>query len=70
MFREFHIKPPYKSTRDIFCLRDERAVDKYSEISFRNTRFKLPVSAVGKKVKLRISDDINSSGTVRPIFYS
>ncbi len=60
MFKEFHIKPPYKSTKDIFCLRDERVVDKYSEISFRNMRFKLPISAIENKVKLRIAPDINT----------
>jgi len=60
MFREFHVRPPYKSPKDIFCLRDERIVDKYSEISFRNMRFKLPTSAIGSQVKLRIVPNENN----------
>ncbi len=60
LFREFSIKPPYQSTRDIFCLRESRTVDKYSEISFKNMQFKLPNSTVGQRVELRISPDIKT----------
>ena len=55
LFREFHVRPPYTSTKDIFCLRDEKVVDQYSEISFRNITFKMPVSSIGDKVKMRIA---------------
>jgi hypothetical protein len=60
LFREFSIKPPYQSTKDIFCLREERTVDKYAEISFNNMRFKLPRSAIGQRVELRISPDLET----------
>lgn len=60
LFREFSIKPPYQSPRDIFCLREERTVDKYAEISFNNMRFKLPRSAIGQRVELRISPDVET----------
>ncbi len=60
LFREFHVRPPYKSTKDIFCLRDERVVDQYSEISFRNITFKMPVSSIGDKVKMRIAPNVET----------
>ena len=60
LFREFSIKPPYQSPKDIFCLRDERTVDKYAEISFKSIRFKLPTSAINQKVQLRISPDLET----------
>lgn len=33
LFREFYIKPPFVSTKDIFCLRLKRTIDAYRKIS-------------------------------------
>ena len=60
LLREFSIRPPYQSPKDIFCLRKHRIVDKYAEISFKNLRFKLPASTINQKVELRISPDLET----------
>jgi len=36
LFRQFKIKPPYKSVKDIFCLRLDRTVDAYRRVSLNN----------------------------------
>ncbi len=36
LFREFKIKPPFQSTKDIFCLRLQRTADAYRKISINN----------------------------------
>src|SRR4030043_1258098 len=36
LFREFTIKPPYQSVKDIFCLRMDRTIDPYRRISINN----------------------------------
>ena len=60
LLREFSIRPPYQSPKDIFCLRDHRVVDKYAEISFKSIWFNLPTSAINRKVGLRISPDLET----------
>ena len=42
LFREFTIRPPFKSTKDIFCLRVERMVNSYRKISINNLELKVP----------------------------
>jgi hypothetical protein len=41
LFREFKIKPPYQSTKDIFCLRLDRTADAYRQISINNIHLKV-----------------------------
>jgi len=41
LFREFSIKPPFLSTKDIFCLRLERTADAYRRISINNIFLKV-----------------------------
>ena len=36
LFREFNLKPPFLSTKDIFCLRLQRSTDAYRKISINN----------------------------------
>jgi hypothetical protein len=36
LFGEFTISPPFKSTKDIFCLRVDRMVDSYRKVSINN----------------------------------
>ncbi len=53
LFRDFRIKPPYKSTKDIFCLRIDRIVDPYRYISINTLKFKVHADP-HKQVNLRI----------------
>jgi hypothetical protein len=54
LFREFMVPPPFKSTKDIFCLLAERVVNPYRKISFNNLEFKLSGVSVRDTVQLRI----------------
>lgn len=36
LFREFSVKPPFESPKDIFCIRIDRIVDAYRRISLHN----------------------------------
>lgn len=53
LFREFKINPPYKSPKDIFCLRMSRIVDPYRHISISSLKFKVHADP-HKQVNLRI----------------
>jgi hypothetical protein len=53
LFREFKIRPPFQSAKDIFCLRMNRIIDPYRKISINNLRFKLHADP-RKQVNLRI----------------
>jgi hypothetical protein len=53
LFREFKISPPYKSAKDIFCLRADRIVDPYRHISISPLKFKVHADPY-KQVNLRI----------------
>jgi len=53
LFREFKITPPYKSAKDIFCLRMDRIVDPYRRISISPLQFKVHADP-HKQVNLRI----------------
>jgi len=54
LFREFKIRPPYQSMKDIFCLRIERTIDPYRRISINNLRLKVNNATPRKRVALRI----------------
>lgn len=54
LFREFMVPPPFKSTKDIFCLMTERVVNPYRKISFNNLEFKLSGVSVRDTIQLRI----------------
>ena len=54
MFRNFVIKPPFQSIRDIFCIRISRTVDTYRRISINNVALKANQVPIGAKVELRI----------------
>jgi hypothetical protein len=41
LFREFKVKPPFLSTKDIFCLRLQRIIDAYRKISINNLVLKV-----------------------------
>lgn len=54
MFRDFAIKPPFQSIRDIFCIRLERTVNPYRKISINNVVLKADHAPIGAKVELRV----------------
>jgi hypothetical protein len=54
LFREFKIKPPFQSVKDIFCLRMHRTVDPYRRISINNLQLKVNHATPRKEVNLRI----------------
>jgi len=54
LFREFQVKPPFQSVKDIFCLRTERTVDPYRRISLHNLQLKVNNATPRKRVTLRI----------------
>ncbi len=53
LFREFKIRPPFQSSKDIFCLRIDRTVDPYRQISISSLQFKVHADPK-KKANLRI----------------
>jgi hypothetical protein len=54
LFREFSIKPPFQSTKDIFCLRYDRTADAYRKISFNNLELRVNGVNPRDKVNIRI----------------
>lgn len=54
LFREFQVRPPFQSVKDIFCLRVERTVDSYRKMSFHNLQLKVNNATPRKRVTLRI----------------
>ena len=54
LFRPFHIKPPYKNVKDIFCLRLERVADAYRKISLHTLPLKLNGVNPGDVLNLRL----------------
>jgi len=65
LFREFTIKPPYLSVKDIFCLRTNRTIDPYRRISINNLQLKLNHATPGKSVNLRIYPSTNEFCEIR-----
>jgi hypothetical protein len=60
LFREFRIMPPFKSTKDIFCLRVDRMVDSYRKVSINNLELKVPSAPLHERIQLRIIPDRES----------
>jgi len=54
LFHPFTVKPPYLSTRDIFCLRLDRKADAYRRISINNIFLKVNKLNPHQSVNLRI----------------
>jgi len=54
LFRPFHVKPPFQSPKDIFCLRLERTVDPYRRISLHTFELKLNGVNPGDVLNLRL----------------
>ncbi|MBI3626945.1 hypothetical protein HY224_02780 [Candidatus Uhrbacteria bacterium] len=58
LFRPFKIKEPFESTKDIFCLREQRVVNSYRKISFHNVELTVPGVPHRNTVDLRIVPDL------------
>lgn len=54
LFREFKIRSPYQSAKDIFCLRLNRTVDPYRRVSINNLILKVNGVTPGERVNIRI----------------
>jgi len=54
LFREFKIKPPFKSVKDIFCFRIDRIADAYRKISINNLQLRVNHLNPRETVNLRI----------------
>jgi hypothetical protein len=65
LFREFEIKPPYESVKDIFCLRINRTIDPYRRISINNLVLKVNGAIPRETVNLRIYPMSNGISEVR-----
>lgn len=58
LFRPFVIKPPYQSSKDIFCLREQRVVNSYRKISFQRLELTVPKAPPRHSVELRIVPNV------------
>ncbi len=65
LFKEFAIKPPYESVKDIFCLRMQRTIDAYRKISLKNLQIKVNNATPRETVNLRIYPMSNGIAEVR-----
>ena len=65
LFREFHVRPPFQSVKDIFCLRIDRTIDPYRKISINNLQLKVANTTPRKRVTLRIYPLNNAISEVR-----
>jgi len=54
LFREFTIKHPYVSVKDIFCFRINRIIDAYRKISIQNIQLRVNNATPRETVELRI----------------
>jgi hypothetical protein len=54
LFREFRIRPPYQSIKDIFCLRINRTISPYRKISINSLQLKVNGAVPGNTVNLRV----------------
>jgi hypothetical protein len=65
LFRQFQIKPPYKSVKDIFCLRLNRTVDAYRRVSLNNRPFAVNRASPGDILNVRFYPMVNGLTELR-----
>jgi len=63
LFKEFRIRPPFKPTKDIFCLRADRMVNSYPKTSINNLELRVPKAPPHERIQLRITPDRESGLT-------
>ena len=54
LFREFSVRPPFQSPKDIFCFRINRMVNAYRQVSVNNLALKFNGAVPGQDINLRI----------------
>jgi len=54
LFREFKVPPPFKSPKDLFCLRLERTADAYRKVSINNLQLKVNGLSPCQSITIRI----------------
>ena len=57
LFRPFKVPSPYESTKDIFCIREERTTDAYRKVSIDGIELRVPGVDPYEKVELRMIPD-------------
>jgi len=57
LFRPFKVPYPYESTKDIFCIKEERTTNAYRKVSFERIELKVPGVNPHEKVELRMVPD-------------
>jgi hypothetical protein len=65
LFREFTVRPPFQSIKDIFCLRINRTVNSYRQISLNNLQLRVNGAPPGETLNLRIYPMNNGIAEVR-----
>jgi transposase len=63
LFRDFVLKPPFQSVKDIFCLRIERRVSAYRKVSLSGLEIQVPGVPPREKVELRLHPDLKTGVT-------
>jgi hypothetical protein len=63
LFRDFVLKPPFQSVKDVFCLRMERTVDSYRKISLQGLELAVPGILPRNKVEVRLYPDLKTGVT-------
>ena len=54
LFREFKVKPPFRSVKDIFCLRLERTADAYRRITLNNLQLPIHGANPADRIQIRL----------------
>lgn len=57
LFRPFKVPYPYESTKDIFCIKEERTTNAYRRVSLDGIELKVPGADPYEKVELRMVPD-------------
>lgn len=65
LYRDFSLKPPFLSTKDIFCFRIDRTIDPYRRISLDKIKFKPKNAKCHMPVTLRISPINKTAAEIR-----
>ena len=57
LFRPFKVPSPYESTKDIFCIREERTTDAYRKVSIDGIELRVTGVDPYEKIELRMIPD-------------
>lgn len=68
LFRPFKIPEPFRSVKDLFCVREERVVDAYRRISIKGTTLTVPDVLPRQAVEVRLYPD-HDAGIVEVRFW-